>query len=641
MTASRSFLARAARPAGALALALAFAFPAVAAAPAAVPVVGKAAYPGTIALHVDASNLSQQVFRMRLSMPARPGPMTLLYPQWAPGNHGPNIPLTQLAGLKFSAGGKPVEWTRDPVNVYAFHVSVPQGATTLEAEYQFLSPLDTSQGRITMTDDILGVQWQSVALYPAGYDARRITVQPTLTLPKDWQFASALEVEGRTGDEVRFKPHDLDTLVDSPLFAGHHFKRIDLAPGAKVPVMLNVVADNAENLEAKPEQIALHRAMVDQAIKLFGSTHYKHYDFLFAISDEFGGIGREHHQSSENGVKLGYFTEWNRNEAGRELLPHEFVHSWNGKFRRPAGQEVPNFNTPLQNELLWVYEGQTQFWGKVLAARSGLVSQNHAREALAIDAARYDNTQGRDWRAMQDTVNDPIINGRRPIGWGNWQRSEDYYTEGMLIWLDVDTRIREMSGDKRSLEDFARAFFGVENGRVDALYYSFDDVVAALNKIQKFDWTPFLRSRLDGHGPGAPLDGLARAGWKLVYADTPSDAGRAAEERSKTADFTYSLGFSVRQDGGVTGVIWDGVGFRAGLAANTTIVAVNNRVYKGEVLKAAVRDAKAGKGPIELLVKKGNNLRTISLDYKDGLRYPRLERIAGTRDRLEALFKAK
>jgi len=607
---------------------------------AAVPNVGTDPYPGTIALHVDATNLSQQVFRMRLSMPARPGPMTLLYPQWAPGNHGPNIPLTQLAGLKFSAGGKAVEWTRDPVNVYAFHVVVPEGAATLEAEYQFLSPLDTTQGRITMTDDILGVQWQSVALYPAGYDARRITVQPTLTLPAGWQFASALEVEGRSGDEVRFKPHDFDTLVDSPLFAGRYFKRIDLAPGAKAPVMLNVVADNAENLDAKAEQIALHRAMVDQAVKLFGSTHYKHYDFLFAISDEFGGIGREHHQSSENGVKLGYFSEWNRNEAGRELLPHEFVHSWNGKFRRPYGQDVPNFNTPLQNELLWVYEGQTQFWGKVLAARSGLVSQTHARDALAIDAARYDKTQGRDWRAVQDTVNDPIINGRRPIGWGNWQRSEDYYTEGMLIWLDVDTKIRELSGDKRALDDFARAFFGVEDGRVDALHYTFEDVVATLNRVQKFDWAPFLRSRLDGHGPGAPLDGLARAGWKLVYRDTPSEATRGAEERAKVADFSYSLGFSVRQDGGVTGVIWDGVGFRAGLAANTTIVAVNNRAYKGDVLKAAVRAAQDGKAPLELLVKKGNNLRTVSLDYRDGLRYPHLERIAGTRDRLEALFKA-
>ncbi len=630
------FLARAARPVTALAFALALALPAS----AQVPAVGNDPYPGTIALHVDASNLSQQIFSMRLSMPARPGPMTLLYPQWAPGNHGPNIPLTQLAGLKFSAGGKPLEWTRDPVQVHAFHVTVPEGATELVAEYQFLSPLDTSQGRITMTDDILGVQWQSVALYPAGYHARRITVQPTLTLPAGWQFASSLAVESRTGDEVRFKPHDLDTLVDSPLFAGRYFKRIDLAPGARNPVMLNVVADNPESLEAKPEQVALHRAMVDQAVKLFGSRHYKQYDFLFAISDEFSGIGREHQQSSENGVRLGYFTDWGRNEAGRELLPHEFVHSWNGKFRRPAGQDVANFNTPLQNELLWVYEGQTQFWGKVLAARSGLVSQNHAREALAIDAARYDNTQGRDWRAVQDTVNDPIINGRKPIGWGNWQRSEDYYTEGMLIWLDVDSKIRELSGDKRSLEDFARAFFGIEDGSIDAVYYTFDDVVAALGKVQKFDWAPFLRARLDGHGPGAPLDGIRRAGWKLVYADTPSNAVRALEERSRSADFSYSLGFSVRSNGDVTGVVWDGVGFRAGLAANTTIVAVNNRAYKGDVLKAAVRANKDGKAPIALLVRKGDNLRTITLDYRDGLRYPKLERIPGTRDRLDALFKA-
>ena len=219
MTASRTLFARAARPASALVLALALALPAS----AQLPAVGDAPYPGTITLHVDASNLSQQVFRMRLSMPVQAGPMTLLYPQWAPGNHGPNIPLTQLAGLKFRAGGKPVEWKRDPVNVYAFHVVVPEGATTLEAEYQFLSPLDTTQGRITMTDDILGVQWQSVALYPAGYQARRITVQPTLRLPVGWQFASSLAVEARTGDEVRFKPHDLDTLVDSPLFAGRYF----------------------------------------------------------------------------------------------------------------------------------------------------------------------------------------------------------------------------------------------------------------------------------------------------------------------------------------------------------------------------------------------------------------------------------
>ena len=635
MTAHATF-SFAAKTASTIALALALAFPAQAAVPAPVD----QPYPGTIVLKVDATNLAQQIFRMRMTVPVKPGPMTFLYPQWLPANHGPSGPLTQLAGLKFSANGKAVEWTRDPVEVFAFHVTVPEGVSTLDVEYQFLSPLDPGQGRIVMTDDIIGLQWPSVTLYPAGYVARRITVQPSLTLPAGWQYGTALETATRQGDEIQFQPHDLETLIDSPLFAGRHFKQFDLDPGAKVRVSLNVVADNAESLEAKPEQIAAHRAMVQQALKLFGSHHYQHYDFLLALSDEFGGVGREHHQSSENGVKPGYFTDWARTEAGRDLLPHEYTHSWNGKFRRPAGQDVPNFNTPLQNSLLWVYEGQTQYWGSILAARSGLVAQASARDALAATAARYDNTQGRAWRAMQDTVNDPIIAGRRALAWSNWQRSEDYYSEGALIWLDVDTKIRELSGDKRSLDDFARAFYGIDNGSMLPAFYTFEDVVAALDKVQKFDWAPFLRSRVEGHGPGAPLDGLKRAGWKLVYTETPTDTIKAGEERSKSADFSYSLGFSVRADGGVSNVIWDGVGFRAGLAGNTTIVAVNNRAYKPEVLKAAVKAAKGSKAPIELLVRKGNNLRTISLDYHDGLRYPRLERIPGTPDRLDAIYKA-
>jgi predicted metalloprotease with PDZ domain len=630
------FPSLAVRSVSTLALALALACPAQAEVPA--PVDQQ--YPGTIVLKVDATDLAQQIFRMHMSIPVRPGPLTLLYPQWLPGNHGPSGPLTQLAGLKFLGNGKPIEWTRDPVQVFAFHLTVPAGVSTLEAEYQYLSPLDGAQGRITMTDNILGVQWPSVTLYPAGYYSRRITVQPNLTLPPNWQYGTALETAARKGNEVRFKPLDLETLIDSPLFAGRYFKRIDLDPGAKVPVMLNIVADNPESLEARPEHIAAHRALVQQAAKLFASYHYQHYDFLFALSEEFGGIGREHHQSSENGVKPGYFTDWAKSEAGRDLLPHEYTHSWNGKFRRPAGHDVPDFNTPLQNSLLWVYEGQTQYWGNVLAARSGLVSAAGARDALAASAARYDNVQGRAWRPVQDTVNDPIVNGRRPLGWSNWQRSEDYYVEGMLIWLDVDTRIRELSGDTRSLDDFARAFYSVNNGRFVAAPYTFEDVVAALNGVQAFDWGPFLRARLDGHGPGAPLDGLARAGWKLVYSDTPTDFIKSADERSKGTDFSYSLGFAVKQDGGIANVQWDGLGFRAGLAPNSTIVAVNNRAYKPEVLKAAVTAAKDSRAPIELLVKKGSNFRTISLDYHAGLRYPRLERIPGTRDRLEPILQA-
>ena len=622
-----------------LLLSLSLAFTSAAPVHAEVPVPQDRAYPGTITLRVDASNIGQQIFRVRSSIPVTAGPLTLLYPQWVHGNHGPSNPLNQLAGLSFIAGGKRLAWTRDPVHVHAFHLTVPSGVDTLEAEYQFLSPLETSQGRITMTGDILGVQWQALALYPAGYYSRRITVQPNLTLPDGWQYGTALETVQRQGNVIQFKPLDLEKLIDSPLFAGRHFKRIDLDPGASAPVHLNIVADNPESLEAKPEHIAAHRALVRQATRLFGSRHYLHYDFLLALSDEFGGIGREHHQSSENGVKPGYFTDWSKSEVGRDLLAHEFTHSWNGKFRRPADQDVPNFNVPVQNSLLWVYEGQTQYWGYVLSARSGMMSVAGVRDALAASAARMDLVTGRGWRPLQDTVNDPIVQARRPLGWSTWQRSEDYYVEGMLIWLDVDTRIRELSGDKRSLDDVAKAFFGIADGSLGPAHYRFDDVVKVLNAVQPYDWAGWLRSRLEGNGPGAPLDGLARAGWKLVYSDTPSDYTKGVEERNKSTDFNYSLGMTVKQDGVIDGVQWDGVAFRAGLASGTTIVAVNQRAYKADGLKAAVRAAKDGKAPLELLVRKGQVFRTVALDYRGGLRYPRLERVKGTRDRLDTILR--
>ncbi|WP_432380014.1 M61 family metallopeptidase [Duganella sp. P38] len=597
-------------------------------------------YPGTIVLKVDATNNAQQIFRVTQNIPAQPGKLTLLYPQWVVANHGPSGALNQFAGFKVSTGGKALNWKRDPLNVWAFNIEVPQGASSVDVEFQYVSPVEASQGRTTFTHDILGVQWQSLALYPDGYRSRNITVQPNLTVPPGWQFGSALEVEERKGDEIAFKPLDLETLLDSPLFAGRYFRRIDLDPGAKVPVHLNLVSDNAEQLEATPEQIAPHRALIQQAYKLFNSKHYKHYDFLLAISDEFGGIGREHHQSSENGVKLGYFTEWKKYEARRELLPHEFAHSWNGKFRRPDGQDVPNFNTPLDNSLLWVYEGQTQYWGAVLGARSGLLKPENTMDLLAASAARLDNVRGREWRAVQDTTYDPIVNARRPQVWNNWQRGEDYYQEGQLIWLDADTKIRELSGDKRSLNDFARGFFGVDDGVYVAKHYTFDDVVKALNAVQPYDWATFLRERVESHGPGAPLDGLTRAGWKLVYTEKQTDFLKAQEDLSKSANFQYSLGFSVSAEGKLESFIWDGVGFKAGLSGNTTLLAVNGRAYKPDVLRAAITAAKTSKEPINLLVKKRDLYQTVSLDYHDGLKYPRLERIKGTPDRLSAILKA-
>ncbi|CDG81964.1 M61 glycyl aminopeptidase family protein [Janthinobacterium agaricidamnosum NBRC 102515 = DSM 9628] len=596
-------------------------------------------YPGTIVLKVDASNLAQQIFNVHESIPVKAGQLTLLYPQWLPGHHNPTGPLNQFAGLTLSGNGQRLEWRRDPLNMFAFHVDVPAGVETLEAEYQFLSPLDPGQGRIMMTNEILGVQWNAVALYPAGYASRRITVQPNLTLPDGWSYGSALETAQKNGNQVAFKPLDLETLVDSPLFAGKYFKRIDLDPGAKVPVHLNLVADNPENLETTPQQIEQHRALIQQSYKLFNSHHYAHYDFLLALSDEFGHIGTEHHQSSENALKPDYFTDWNKTEAQRVLLPHEYTHSWDGKFRRPAGQAVADFNTPLENSLLWVYEGQTQYWGYVLAARSGLVAPAHVIDLFASTAARYDSIVGRSWRAMQDTTNDPVVTNRRPQGWSSWQRSEDYYSEGSLIWLDIDSKLREMSGDKRSLDNFARGFFGVLDGSAVAAPYTFDDVVQALNAVQPYDWSTFLRSRLDGHGPGAPLDGLTRAGWKLVYSDKPTDFMKGIETGNAVTDLTYSLGFNVDKGGKISGVLWDGPAFKAGLSGNTTLLAVNGAAYQPELLKAAITTAKDGTQPIELLFKKGKKFRTVAIDYHGGLKYPRLERIPGTPDRLTTILQ--
>ncbi|PRC91201.1 M61 family metallopeptidase [Solimicrobium silvestre] len=596
-------------------------------------------YPGTIQLDVDVTNLDQKIFKVHERIPVTAGKLTLFYPQWLPGNHAPTGPISQLAGLMLTANGQPVEWKRDTLNMFAFHLTVPANVKFIDADYQFLSPVEGNQGRITATQEIVGVQWNAVVLYPAGYYARGISFKPSVTLPADWKFGTALELAQQVGTQAQFKQTNLDDLIDSPLFAGKYFKRFDLDPGAKVPVFLNVVADRPENLVTKPEQIDAHRALVQQAYKLYGSQHYVHYDFLLSLSDEFTGIGLEHHQSSENGVKPNYFTEWSKTWGTRGLLPHEFTHSWDGKFRRPADLWTPNFNVPMQNSLLWVYEGQTEYWGDVLAARSGLVSVEQTRDTLANIAASYDQRVGRTWRALQDTTNMPIISRRSPLAWVSWQRPEDYYREGQLVWLDVDTKIREMSGEQKSLNDFAHTFFGVENGRHSALTYTFDDVVSTLNAIQPYDWATFLRTRLDGHAKEGPKDGLTRAGWKLAYTEERSEATKSEEEERHVTDYAYSLGFTVGKEGRLDYVAWDGVAFKHGMTIGATLLAVNGRSYKAELLKEVITAAKTSKQPIELLLKKDDRYHTVSIDYHDGLKYPHLVRIEGTPDRLTTILQ--
>jgi predicted metalloprotease with PDZ domain len=588
---------------------------------------------------VDATDIERHIFSVRETIPVRGGePLVLFYPEWLPGNHSSSGPLDKLASLMIYANGARVEWQRDPVNVFAFHVQVPAGATALDLGFQFVSAVDAGEGRVVMTPDMLNLQWNSVVLYPAGYFARQIMMEPSVRLPEGWGFATALETATNNGGVTTFKPVPLNTLVDSPMFAGRYFKRLELDPTGPAPVHLNIVADRPELLEVKPEQLEAHRALVQQAYKLYGSHHYDHYDFLLALTDQMGGIGLEHHQSSEDGTVPGYFTEWDKNADVRDLLPHEYTHSWNGKFRRPADLWTPNFNTPMRDSLLWVYEGQTQYWGVILAVRAGLLSKQQGLEVLASIAATYDHRIGREWRALQDTTNDPIIASRRPLPWRSWERSEDYYSEGLLIWLDADTLIREQSGGQRSLDDFARRFFGVSDGSYVTSTYVFEDVVQALNTVQPYDWAKFLRARLDDHGPGAPLDGVARGGYKLVYTDTASGYFKDSEVRRKVTDLTYSLGMTIAAEDRLSEVLWEGPAYKSGLTVGTQIVAVNGTEFDAGRLKSAITDATKTGAAIEFLVKNGDRYRTIRIDYHDGLRYPHLERDESTPARLDQIL---
>ena len=589
------------------------------------------AYPGAITLHVDATNVQQGIFRVKESIPvAKSGHMVLLYPKWIPGKHGPRGEIDKLAGLQISANGQRIAWTRDPVDVFAFHVDVPKGAKALDIEFQFLSATKSDQGRIVMTPAMLNLQWYSLSLYPAGYYTRQIPVNASATYPDNWSAASAIPAK-KQGSTYTYDKVSYEVLVDSPVFAGRYYKEFNL--GERVD--LNVFADSPEELEAKPEQIEKHRNLVTQAVKLFGAQHYDRYEFLFAISNEMGGIGVEHHRSSENGTGLGYFTKWDEGNTSRNLLAHEYSHSWVGKYRRGADQITADFRQPMRNSMLWAYEGHDQFIGYVLGARAGLMTKEDTLEVLASYAALQDTRPGRQWRAMLDTTNDPIMSARAPKGWLSWQRSEDYYVDGLITWMSVDSILREESGGTKSIDDYDRAFYGMRDGDYGDLPFTIDDIVATLNAIVPYDWRSLLDEQVTQTADHAPLKGFERNGYRLVYTDKPNKAS------PKTGlDLMYSLGL-VMGSSGISQVMWNGLAFQAGIDLGDEIIAVNGRGYTSDRLKAAVVQAKDGKDSIRLLLKDGDHYREVVIDYHGGLRYPHLERIGEGEAGLDKLLAPK
>ncbi|MEA3062386.1 MAG: hypothetical protein QOJ94_2167 [Sphingomonadales bacterium] len=604
-----------------------------------IPPARDVAFPGTIQLRVDATDLQRRIFRVHETVPVpRSGDFVLLYPKWLPGNHGPSGQIGKVAGLLVTAAGKRLTWVRDTLDVYAFHIDVPAGVRAIDVDFQYVSPTEGNQGRTVMTPELASIQWIANSLYPAGYYVRGIPIQATVKIPQGWQIATALRpASGGGTSTITYKTVPYDVLVDSPALAGAYFRKWELSPD----VTLNVAADTPAELAATDQQIALHRNLVDQALKAFGAQHYDHYDFLLSISNNLGGIGLEHHRSSEDGVMTGYFTEWQASQRDRNLLPHEYTHSWNGKYRRGKDLWTPDYRTPMQDSLLWVYEGQTQFWGYVLDARSGMMTKQETLDAIAATAATYDQaTPGRSWRPLIDTTNDPIIAQRSPQPWRGWQRSEDYYSEGMLVWIDVDRILREQSGGRKSIDDFARAFFGVNDRDYGELTYTIDDVARTLNQVQPYDWAGYLRRRLDAYTERAPLEGITQGGYRLIYTDTPTSWFMSGEKKSKAVDLSYSGGFTVStKDGKVTSVIWDSPAFDAGLTVGSQILAVNGRTFTGDLLKSAIRAAGAkGRDPLHLLVQSGDTYRTLDLDWHGGLRYPRLEPTQGGKGTLDALL---
>ncbi len=599
-------------------------------------------FPGTISLLVDVTDVNSRVLKVHETIPVKGRDITLLYPEWLPGTHSPSNPISELAGLVITANGKRISWVRDRVNMYAFHVEAPRDTTTLDVSFVFLAPLDPKRGRIS--SKFADITWNSVLLYPAGYFSRDIKFEPALRLPEGWKFACSLEAKSQDGNLVQFKNTTLNTLIDSPLYAGSNFKRLDLSPGPDNPVYLDVFADKPADLEITPEELQYHKNLVIEAQKLFQSRHYDHYDFLFSVSDIVSGKGLEHHQSSEDGSRANYFTDWGAGVSGRALLPHEYTHSWNGKFRRPADLWTPNFNVPMGNDLLWVYEGLTDYYGNLLTARSGMRTPEQARDVFAQIAASFEVSPGRSWRSLEDTTRQPIISshGAFPQTWASWERSYDYYPESDLIWLDADTKIRELSDGKKSLDDFAKAFFGIDNGSYITVPFTLEDLVKSLNAVQPFDWAGFFRARVYEVNPKVPENGFTQGGYRLVYNDTEPEWLKKAES-VRGASFATSLGFSIRSEsadshGSLDSVGWDSLAFKAGILPDMQLQAVNDQKYTAAGLRETILAAEKSKEPIKLLLKRGDEFVTVSLDYHGGMRYPHLERVEATPDRLDEIL---
>ncbi len=596
---------------------------------------------GPIKLFVDETDAPRKILHAEMTIPAAPGPMTLLYPKWIPGEHSPSGPIDNLAGLIITANGQPVPWQRDDVNMFAFHLTVPAGASSLEVKCDFLATAAAagfSAGASTSAN-LAMLSWNEVVLYPEGHASSEITITPSVKLPAGWQYGTALTKTSGSGEAASFETVTLEKLVDSPLLAGKYFKEFPLAPEVTPKHYLDLVADGPEDLKIKPEALAAFGKLVLETGALYKSRHFESYHFLVTLSDQVAHFGLEHHQSSDDRVPEKTFLDDNLSLLAADLLPHEFTHSWNGKYRRPAGLATGNYEDPMKGNLLWVYEGLTQYLGDVLAARSGIETAAQYRDELAVTAATLDARPGRTWRDLQDTATAAQTLYTANSQWDNWRRNVDYYPEGELVWLDADTTIRRLSKNKKSLNDFCARFHGLGgNTAPKVVPYTFDDVVENLNAVEPYDWAGFLKERLTSKSPHAPLGGVEAGGYRLVFNDTANPTLEAVAAVGSGTTAWWSIGLRAGNDGRIEDVLVGSPAYKAGLGPTMQIIAVNGRQYTGALLNDAITAAKGTSEAIELIVVNTGYYKTVRIEYHDGLRYPHLERVEGTPDRLDEIL---
>jgi predicted metalloprotease with PDZ domain len=607
-----------------------------------------AAAPPTVTISVDATSAARKIFHAKLKIPASAGDLTLYYPKWIPGEHAPDGPVIDLAGLKFTASGKTLKWRRDLLDGFTIHVDVPAGETEVNAELDFLSPATFEGGfsaGSSATDKMAVISWNQVLLYPKGWKTDDLTYIATLKLPANWKYGTPLPIESTTGDQlngetqIKFKASSLSTLVDSPVIAGEFLKVVKLADDPLTE--MDIAADSAAALAAPQEVWDHYKNLVEQANKLFGAHHYRDYHFLLSLSDHVAHFGLEHHESDDSRIDERGLVDDSARKASASLLPHEYVHSWNGKYRRPAGLATPDYQQPMQDDLLWVYEGLTNYLGTVLTARSGLHTPEQERDDLAMTAAALDHTPGRAWRNLQDTADAAPELYFSPRAWESWRRSTDFYDEDTLNWLWVDVIIRQQSKGTKSIDDFCHLFHGAPSTGPVVKPYTFDDVVSTLTQVVAYDWRGFWTERLTNHGPGAPLGGIEGSGWKLVYDETQSEMERGAEGNWHFVDSAFSIGLQLREDGTITDTIEGMPAALAGIGPGMKLIAVNGRQYSPEVLRAALKAGKGGTTPLELLVENTDYYKTYKLDYHGGERYPHLVRDDSKPDVLTEIYKAK